>query len=79
MSTIKPMPFWVLFQTTVVPGFTQNRELPFAFGMPGVADAASSVRFTSTVHGLEGDPQVWAKVHVCAEVGSVQAYLLSCA
>jgi hypothetical protein len=63
-SMIKPMSFWVLFHITVVPGLTQNRELPFAFGMLGVEDAAFAVRFTSTMHGLEGDPHVWANVHV---------------
>jgi hypothetical protein len=58
------MSFWVLFHITVVPELTQNRELPFAFGMLGVEDAALSVRFTSTLHGVEADPHVFAAVHI---------------
>jgi hypothetical protein len=42
----------------VVPAFTQNVLFPFAFGILGVADAPALSRFTSTVQGLELDPQV---------------------
>ena len=59
-----------------MPTFTQKSELLLAFGMLGVADAASAVRFTSTVQGVEADPQVLAAVHSCAGFGSEQAYLL---
>ncbi len=44
--------------------------------MLGVADAESDVRLTSTVQGDEADPQVLAVVHICAGLGSKQAYLL---
>ena len=75
-STTKPLSFSVLFHVTVVPTFTQKGELPFAFGMLGVLEAESAVRFTSTVQGVEADPHVVAAVHSCAGVGSEQAYLL---
>lgn len=75
-STTKPLSFSVLFHVTVVPTFTQKRELPFAFGMLGVLDAESAVRFTSTVQGVEADPHVVAAVHSCAGVGSEQAYFV---
>jgi hypothetical protein len=75
-STTKPLSFSVLIHFTVVPTFTQKRELPLAFGMLGVADAESAVRLTSTVQGLEADPQVLAVVHSCAGFGPEQAYLL---
>jgi hypothetical protein len=75
-STTKPLSFPVLFHVTVVPTFTQKSELPFAFGMLGVADAESSVRFTSTVQGLVADPHVLAPVHSCAGFTSTQTYLL---
>ena len=75
-STTKPLSFSVLFHVTVVPTFTQKGELPFAFGMLGVLEAESAVRFTSTVQGVEADPHVVAAVHRCAAVGSEQAYLL---
>lgn len=75
-STTKPISFPVLFHVTVVPTFTQKSELPFAFGMLGVADAEYAVRFTSTLQGLEADPQVLAPVHNCVGFTSAQAYLL---
>ncbi len=74
-STKKPFSFSVLTHFTVVPTFTQKRELPLAFGMLGVVDADSDVRFTSTVQGVEADPQVLAAVHSCAGFTSEQAYL----
>jgi hypothetical protein len=75
-STTKPLSLPVLFHVTVVPTFTQKSELHFAFGMLGVADADSAVRFTSTLQGLEADPHVLAPVHSCAGFTSPQAYLL---
>jgi hypothetical protein len=75
-STTKPFSFSLLIHFTVVPTFTQKRELPLAFGMLGVEDAESAVRFTSTVQGLEVDPHVLAAVHSCAGFTSEQAYLL---
>jgi hypothetical protein len=75
-STTKPLSFSVLFQVTFVPTFTQKREFPLAFGMLGVADAESDVRFTSTVQGVEADPHVLAAVHCCTGFASMQAYLL---
>jgi hypothetical protein len=44
--------------------------------MPGVDEAAFAVRFTSTGHGLEAEPQVLAGVHTCAGFEEEQAYLL---
>jgi hypothetical protein len=44
--------------------------------MSGVDEAAFAVRFTSTAHGLEAEPQVLAALHNCAGFASVQAYLL---
>jgi hypothetical protein len=64
----------VLFHWTVVPGLMQKRELPFAFGMLGVTDAALAVRFTSTAHGLDAEPQVFSAVQLCAETDAEQAY-----
>jgi hypothetical protein len=64
----------VLFHWTVVPGFMQKRELPLAFGMLGVAEAALAERFTSTAHGLDAEPQVFSAVHICAETDAEQAY-----
>lgn len=75
-STTKPLSFPVLFQVTVVPTFTQKSELPFGFGMLGVADAEFVVFFTSTLQGLVADPHVLALVHNCAGFTSAQAYLL---
>jgi hypothetical protein len=75
-STTKPLSLAVLFHVTVVPTFTQKRELPFAFGMLGVEDAESEVRFTSTEQGVEADPHVLAALHSCAGFASEQAYLL---
>jgi len=63
----------VLFHWTVVPGFMQNSELPLAFGMLGVDEAAFAVRFTSTEHGVDADPQVFSAVHICAETFAEQA------
>ena len=64
MSTTKPIFLPVLFHCTVVPTFTQKSELLFAFGMSGVDEAALDVRFTSTGHGEEAEPQVLAAVHI---------------
>jgi hypothetical protein len=76
-STTNPSPLSVLFHWTVVPTLTQNRELPFALGMLGVADAELSVRFTFTLHGLEADPHVLAAVHIWAAFGSAHTSLSS--
>jgi hypothetical protein len=43
----------------------QKRELPLAFGMLGVDEAALAVRLTSTAHGVEAEPQVFSAVHIC--------------
>jgi hypothetical protein len=44
--------------------------------MLAVEDAAFAVRFTSTVQGVEPDPQVLPALHSCAGFASKQAYLL---
>src|SRR5271168_1208347 len=74
-STTKPMFLPVLFHCTVVPTFTQKSELPLAFGISGVDEAAFAVRFTSTPHGVDAEPQVLAAVHNCAGFGCEQAFL----
>ena len=74
-STTKPMFLPVLFHSTVVPALMQKRELPLALGMLGVEDAAFEVRLTSTAHGVDGEPQVFAALHSCAGLAFVQAYL----
>jgi hypothetical protein len=51
----------------------QNSELLLALGIMGVAEAASAVRFTSTAHGVDAEPQVFAAVHICAETSLGQA------
>src|SRR5450631_1282703 len=75
-STTKPLPLSVVTHFSVVPALTQKSEFPFAFGMLGVADAASAVLFTSTVQGVEADPQVLAAVHICAGFDSAQTSLV---
>jgi hypothetical protein len=47
--------------------------LPLAFGMLGVDEAALAVRFTSTAHGVDAEPQVFSAVHICAETSFEQA------
>ena len=74
MSTTKPWCFVSLFQITVVPAFTQKVELPFAPGMPGVAEAAFEVRFASTEHGSDADPHVVLAVQAAVVSSSVHAY-----
>ena len=75
-STTKPMSLPVLFHVTVVPTFTQKRALLLPFGMLGVDDAPSAVRFTSTEQGVDADPQVLLALHSCVGFGSEQTYLL---
>ena len=50
-------------QVTVVPVLMQKREFRFAFGILGVADAEYDVRFTSTLQGTLGEPQVLLSLH----------------
>jgi hypothetical protein len=63
----------VLFHWTVVPGFMQKRELPFAFGMLGVTEAAFAVRLTSREHGVDAEPQIFSAVHNWGEASLVHA------
>jgi hypothetical protein len=72
-STTNPMSLPVLVHWTVVPGFIQKSEFPLAFGMLGVDEAAFEVRFTSTTHGLDAEPQVFSAEHACAETSFEQA------
>jgi hypothetical protein len=44
--------------------------------MSGVDEAALEVRFTSTEHGEEAEPQVLAALHNCAGFASEHPYLL---
>lgn len=73
---MKPMFFPVLFHVNVVPDFTQKSALLLAFGMLGVEDAPSAVRFTSTSHAAEAVPHVLLALHSCEGFGSEHAYLL---
>jgi hypothetical protein len=54
----------------------QKAELLLALGIEGVAEAALDVRFTSTAHGVDAEPQAFAAMHSCAGFASEQAYLL---
>jgi hypothetical protein len=74
--TTKPMFLPVLFQVTVVPAVTQKNALLLASWVLGVEEAPLAVRFTSTTHGVEADPQVLLAFHSCAAFGSEHAYLL---
>src|SRR6202167_4261883 len=78
-STTKPVFFCVLFDTIFVPVLTQNVLFALASAIPGVAEAPSPLRFTSTTQGLVLDPQVLPELH--SDCGSVseQAYLSFCA
>jgi hypothetical protein len=53
----------VLFHSTVVPALMQKSELPLAFCTPGVTEAALALRLTSTLQGLDAEPQVLAALH----------------
>jgi hypothetical protein len=75
-STTNPIFLPVLFHCTVVPTFTQKRDPFLPFAMLGVDEAALAVRFTSTEHGAEAEPQVLLGLHNVAGLGSPQAYLL---
>ena len=63
-----------LFQLSFVPAATQKGWFPFALGMLGVADASDAVRLTSTVHGVEAEPHVFAAVHMAWGSGSEHRY-----
>src|SRR5277367_5256213 len=78
-STTKPVFFCVLFHTIFVPVLTQNVLFAFALAILGVAEAPSSLRFTSTIQGLELDPQVLPGLQSDCGLGSEQAYLSLCA
>jgi hypothetical protein len=76
-STIKPVFFAEVCQVTVVPTFTQKAVFAFASGMPGVTVAeVPPLRFRSTTHGFEVDPQRVAALQVLAGFVSEQTYLL---
>jgi hypothetical protein len=75
-STTKPIFLLVLFQITVVPAFTQKSALLLAFSVLAVEEAPSAVRFTSTSHGVEADPQVLLALQSCVGFGSEHAFLL---
>lgn len=74
-SIRKPVFFDELFQVTVVPVLTQNSSFDLPFGLLGVTEAASEVRFMSTVQGVEADPQVFADSHMLSRLGSEQTYV----
>jgi hypothetical protein len=67
----------VLCQVNVVPAFTQNVAFPFGFAILATDSAELAVRLTSTVQGVEADPQVILALHNAAGLASKQAYLLA--
>jgi len=75
-STTNPVFLEVLWKVKVVPAFTQKVAFPFGFVILATASAEFAVRLTSTVHGVEADPQVILALHNAAGFGSMQAYLL---
>ncbi|MGA8307997.1 MAG: hypothetical protein WB723_20140, partial [Candidatus Acidiferrales bacterium] len=75
---MKPVLFAELCQVTVVPAFTQKGAFDFEFGMAGVTVAeVPPLRFRSTTHGAELDPQRLEAVQILVGFVSVQAYLLA--
>jgi hypothetical protein len=76
-SRMKPVFFAELCHVTVVPVFTQKGVFDFEFGMAGVTVAeVPPLRFRSTTHGFEGDPQRFEAVQILAGFVSEQTYLL---
>jgi hypothetical protein len=76
-SRMKPVFFDELCHVTVVPTFTQKVEFDFEFGMPGVTVAeVPPLRFRSTTHGFELEPQRFEAVQMLAGFVSAQTYLL---
>jgi hypothetical protein len=73
---MKPMFLPVLFRVICVPTATQKSALLLASWVLGVEEGPLAVRFTSTTHGVEADPQVLRALHDCAGFGSEHAYLL---
>jgi hypothetical protein len=73
---MKPIFLPVLFQVICVPTATQKIALFLASWVLGVEEAPLAVRFTSTMHGVEADPQVLRALHNCTGFGSEHAYLL---
>ena len=57
-SITKPVSFERLCQVTLVPVFTQNGVFALASATLAIEAAESDVRFTSTMHGVDVDPQV---------------------
>src|SRR5215472_13287538 len=53
-----------LCHVTLVPALTQNNALSLASGMLAFAAAESAVRFTSTVHEVDDEPQVLFTPHI---------------
>jgi hypothetical protein len=80
---MKPVFFAELCQVTVVPTFTQKGAFDFEFGVAGVTVAeVPPLRFRSTRHGFDSDPQRFETAQMLAGFVSVQTYLLerlSCA
>jgi hypothetical protein len=76
-SRMKPVLFAELCHVTVVPTFTQKGAFDFEFGITGVTVAeVPPLRFRSTTHGAELDPQRLEAVQILVGFVSVQAYLL---
>src|SRR5271170_7801899 len=76
-STMKPVFFAELCQVTVVPTFTQKGAFDFEFGITGVTVAElPPLRFRSTTHGSELEPQRFEAEQILAGFVSEQTYLL---
>lgn len=74
-SMTNPVFLEVLCHVTVVPTWTAKSAFSFAPGIAGVAEADEAVRLTSTIQGLELEPQVLPALAKLVEFASVQAYL----
>ncbi|MGC2278678.1 MAG: hypothetical protein WA603_01595, partial [Candidatus Acidiferrales bacterium] len=74
---MKPVFFDELCHLTVVPTFTQKGAFDFEFGVPGVTVAeVPPLRFRSTTHRFESDPQRFDALQILSGFVSVQTYLL---
>ena len=64
---MKPVFFVELCHVTVVPTFTQKGVFDFEFGIAGVTVAeVPPLRFRSTTHGSESDPQRFEALQILA-------------
>ena len=75
-ETMNPLFLFELFQTTVVPDFTQNNWLVRVLGISAFTLAESEDLVMSIVHTAEADPQVFEALHMFSGFASSHMYLL---